>query len=332
MPCPITTYTFVLDKTPKLIEDLSAVLITGDNLWLGSDEGTAITRLTRTAPDRFEKEKPVDLKTELALPGSDEIDIEGLAQSAGFLWLTGSHSLKRSKAKVGTLPDKVAGKLAEVKPEETVNRFTLARFAVSADTEGMELSAPVKLPHSGQSNALGAALAGDPHLGRFKDIPSKDNGLDIEGMAVIGNKVFLGLRGPVLRGWSVVLELTVSVAGTDLKLDTAPAKHFLPLGGLGIRDLEVDGADLLILAGPTMDLDGPVKVFRWAGFPAPAAPPVLTEVLNVPFGTGTDHAEAITLLPQVDGRKRLLVVYDSPSPSRLVGANGVRADVFELSA
>ena len=33
-------------------------------------------------------------------------------------------------------------------------------------------------------------------------------------------------------------------------------KHLLELGGLGIRDLCVDGDDLLILAGPTMDLDG----------------------------------------------------------------------------
>ena len=31
-------------------------------------------------------------------------------------------------------------------------------------------------------------------------IPSNDNGFDVEGLAVSGNRVFLGLRGPVLAG------------------------------------------------------------------------------------------------------------------------------------
>ncbi|MNG03413.1 hypothetical protein D3C84_864920 [compost metagenome] len=33
-------------------------------------------------------------------------------------------------------------------------------------------------------------------------------------------------------------------------------KHFFALNGLGFRDLCTSGDDLLILAGPTMDLDG----------------------------------------------------------------------------
>ena len=41
-------------------------------------------------------------------------------------------------------------------------------------------------------------------------------------------------------------------------------KLFLNLDGLGIRDLTLRGDDLLILAGPTMDLSGPAAVFRWA--------------------------------------------------------------------
>ena len=42
-------------------------------------------------------------------------------------------------------------------------------------------------------------------------------------------------------------------------------KHVLRLDGLGVRDLCPHGEDLLVLAGPTMDLDGPVHVFRWHG-------------------------------------------------------------------
>ena len=39
-------------------------------------------------------------------------------------------------------------------------------------------------------------------------------------------------------------------------------KHFLYLDGLGIRELARDGKDLLILAGPTMALDGTMRMYR----------------------------------------------------------------------
>ncbi|MGH8920991.1 MAG: DUF3616 domain-containing protein, partial [Actinomycetes bacterium] len=44
------------------------------------------------------------------------------------------------------------------------------------------------------------------------------------------------------------------------------------------------------------------------------------------FGDGDDHAEGIGLL---DGR-RLLVVYDSPAPTRLTEPGTVLADVVPL--
>jgi hypothetical protein len=46
-------------------------------------------------------------------------------------------------------------------------------------------------------------LAEDPHFEGFirtKVIPGKDNGFDSEGLAVADDRVFIGLRGPVLRG------------------------------------------------------------------------------------------------------------------------------------
>ena len=50
-------------------------------------------------------------------------------------------------------------------------------------------------------------LRADPHLAPFVAIPARDNGLHVEGLAVGGDRLFVGLRGPVLRGWAVVLEL-----------------------------------------------------------------------------------------------------------------------------
>jgi hypothetical protein len=158
--------------------------------------------------------------------------------------------------------------------------------------------------------------------------------------------VYLGLRGPVLRGWAVVLELRPAVDERDparLRLQKFPdgrryRKHVLRLDGLGVRDLCPHGDDLLVLAGPTMDLDGPVYVYRWHGAAVCEEPTVvrgdlLTRELALPFGDGDDHAEGIGLLGtggDGNGGGRLLVVYDSPAAERLTDDGGVVADVVEL--
>ena len=77
-------------------------------------------------------------------------------------------------------------------------------------------------------------------------------------------------------------------------------KHFLRLNGFGVRDLCVQGKDLLILAGPTMNLDGPVPVFRWPGRAHPKDESLvfeksLVKVIEIPFGHGEDHAKGMTL-------------------------------------
>ncbi len=51
---------------------------------------------------------------------------------------------------------------------------------------------------------------------------------------------------------------------------------------------------------------------------------------DIPYGNGDDHAEGMTLFQDVAGIPSLLVVYDSPAKTRLVGESGVIADVFKL--
>ena len=171
-------------------------------------------------------------------------------------------------------------------------------------------------------------------------IPSKDNGFDVEGLAVSGDRVFLGLRGPVLRGWAIVVELRVrTTRDGELTLETLGSsgepylKHFLQLDGLGVRDLVIHGGDLLVLAGPSMDLDGPVYVYRWNdGLNQPADSLAfkkdLNTVVTVPFGVTKDHAEGLSLV--TDTPLSVLVCYDSPDTSRIVGS-GVKADVFAIA-
>ena len=116
-------------------------------------------------------------------------------------------------------------------------------------------------------------------------------------------------------------------------------KHFLDLRGLGIRELCRDGPDLLVLAGPTMQLDGDAAVFRWKDVEDLRGECLvgrddLTRVLKLPYGPGdredTDHPEGMTVYAANGRRRSVLVVYDSPREARKVGSSAVRADVFEL--
>jgi hypothetical protein len=157
-------------------------------------------------------------------------------------------------------------------------------------------------------------------------------------------RVFLGLRGPVLRGWAVVLEIELKDGDKgELKLkkvgpkDRKYRKHFLDLRGLGIRELCVDGEDLLLLAGPTMDLDGPAAVYRWQGGANPPGEEdtvvfaeQIVKILDVPHGIGEDHAEGMTFRRCGDDGRSLLLVYDSPSAERIGGEATFIADAFNL--
>lgn len=279
--------------------------------------------------------------------------MEGLDYKDGYLWLVGSHSLKRKKPKLHNGAKKAQEQMAQVSSEG--NRYLLGRIPVlerdgtytltKTETRNEKERTAAQLHGNHQSNDLTEALKVDEYLGSFIEIPGKDNGFDIEGLAVEGDHIFIELRGPVLRGWAVILEVELKEdigQPSALKLkasgpnDRLYRKHFLHLGGLGIRDLCVQGSDLLILAGPTMDLDGPVTIFRWPKGSDPKGESMvpageLERVLEVPYGQGVDHAEGMTLFsPDAGTARSLLVVYDSASKTCQSGRSTVAADVFLL--
>lgn len=336
--------------------NLSAVRTEGEHLWLAGDETATVERLvldSAVAPRAGGEQRSFALDQLVDLPGppGEEADIEGMARAGGWLWAVGSHSLVRKRVKPHHGDAKALRRLGRVRRE--ANRFVLARLAVQPGPDGRpEL---VRSAVDGRHSALVGApdtenladlLIDDDHLAPFLAIPSKDNGLDVEGLAVHGDTVYIGLRGPVLRGWAVVLELAPD-ADPDhpgrLRLGAFPdgaryRKHVLDLGGLGVRDLCPDGEDLLVLAGPSMALSGPVRVYRWHGAATCTTSRVvrggeLTLVTEVSYGAGEDHAEGIALLaPGPDGSpSQLLVVYDSPGLSRRPTPASVTADRIRRS-
>jgi hypothetical protein len=337
-----------------LVRNISASAMIEETLFVACDETSSIERLLLKG-NRFDSHRSFELADFFKLPNGarGEMDIEGLAVDGGYLWVVGSHSLKRDKPEPGKQDRESALKeLTDIKCDG--NRYFFGRIPLQPDgsmgyelvsqgEQGKDLLSAACIQMNGRGSNLLRALRKDEHLGLFTNIPSKENGLDIEGLALFQDRAFLGLRGPVLRGWAIVLQLKLKPTQKGhLKLrrwkDTGQryAKHFLDLDGLGIRDLLLDGGDLLILAGPTMDLDGPAAIYRWRDAVQAKECSItrreeLELVLHLPCGAGADHPESMVLWKD-NKHAPLLVVYDSPSPERVRAKHVVDADLFRLKS
>ncbi|MFC3077421.1 DUF3616 domain-containing protein [Phenylobacterium terrae] len=341
---PVAQIRLALDAPPGEGEphpahDISAAARLGDTLFLAADEAADIEILDLVGED-FAAHRRVRLGEAFDLPGGadEEMDIEGLAVEGGWLWVTGSHSLTRKKPKKSKPLDTLA-RLAQLR--QRPNRMFLGRLPLAETAPGRwdvltgpaaDGRRPQMLPIGKHGSDLYKALKKHPLLGPFCALPAKENGLDVEGIVVDGDRVGLGLRGPVINGWALIIEARIAPASdapgeADLALAGDLNLHVLDLGGLGVRDLKRRERDILILAGPTMKLSGPARVYRWTGWTTPAdLPHRPVAILELPHGEGCDHPEALAPAGH-EGRDALLVVCDTPSPERLAGG-AVVADVF----
>jgi Protein of unknown function (DUF3616) len=337
-------------KDPRVIEhlddpvehDLSAAALSEGSLFLSCDEAAGIERLTDQG-DHWGGHRHFNLGTLVDLPAGpdEEMDIEGLECDGGWLWVVGSHALKRDKPEAGDSAQRAMRRMKEI--DRDPNRYFLGRFPLARRDGGLAPVAgeggrrPETIRLHKKRSKLIDWLADDAHLGPFLTTASKENGLDIEGLAARERRVWLGLRGPVLRGWGVVIELEMKLTGSGhLKARRIDGKrryrkHLLPTRGLGIRDLALDGDDLIVLTGPTMASDGPAHVLRWKGAVRCRAGGVHAEdsverVLELPYRGSKDHPEGV-----VPWGEDWLVVYDSPSDHRLEGEGAVvTADIWSL--
>lgn len=346
----------LLDKNIR--DGVSTIACTGNYLWVAGDENVSIQRLEKLKDGSYGNGHNFFLKDFIDLPSLDEeADIEGMDIDGNYLWIVGSHSYKRKKARENKKDlAKEIDRLCQT--ELGTNRNLLARIPMIQDENGVyelvkewddprnpgkKLTA-AKLKHTKNKwSQLSKKLKTDKHLGRFIGIPGKDNGFDIEGLTVIDNKIFLGLRGPVLRGWAIILEIGVREGKPGrFKLKKDPEtgefykKHFINLHGMGIRELVCQGKDLIILAGPTMDLDGVMEIYRWKnGVEHKGGQMVLRKDIESIFVFpqegkihGRDKAEGLALRND----NFLLIAYDSPGDDRRIGEHQVVIDAIELPA
>lgn len=230
-----------------------------------------------------------------------ELDGEGVAYADGAFFVTGSFGAAR---KPGSGEND-----ARVKASSHVFRITPEN-----GTFGIE-----------GSGALRDIILADPELAPFADGDLADNGLTVEGIAVLGDTSYIGFRGPVLDGGesAAILELpTATLFGSG---EGRARLRKLPLGtGRGVRDLSAVGDEILVLAGPMANADagsaapGAYSLYRWdPRQPDPAAPAAMTPLLDIPgFSHESkgkpDKPEAVLPLEVMPGSLKLLILFDGP--------------------
>lgn len=218
-------------------------------------------------------------------------DTEGVAYHDGYFYITGSHGVARASARDKKAP------------------FTVFRFKVDAQTgkPGFEVTDRQVAVQIERSTVLRDAIRKAAFVGAFAEQPLGANGVNIEGVALQGPRIYFGFRGPSLEGRAVIL--SGAIDGLFGKQPLDPKVHPLALGAMtGIRDLaRVDGG-LLVLAGAVNEQDITPAVYLWE--PSSGGLKKIGDLGATPPGA---KAESLLVLEQQPKRIRVLVMYDGPA-------------------
>ena len=328
-------------------ENISALVMVGSTLFCASDETVSVERLVLSEDGmEFGDHKSISLRKFFKFKdeSDSEVDLEGLALTDGYLWLVGSHSLKRAEPEAGEEVVSLAGAISWDSKRAFLARIPLVEektgiFGLSKLADGR--TAAMVDPGEGRDDGLRGLLSQEGLLQPFLNIPSKENGFDIEGIAVLDQtRVLLGLRGPVIGSFALIVEIQLEDGEAGRLVpkkigERAYRLYAMNLGGLGVRDLMLDGRRLLVLSGTSQKTESIQRVFAIDVDALPETGSVLAEdqvtlLLTLTTSGWGDHAEAITLLSG-SSPKQLLVAYDSPSNERLSRKKDrLTADVFLL--
>ena len=314
--------------------NISAITVNeeGSLLVVGADEESHIQILKKSGEAKFTL---VDDGNFPLASGETELDIEGIARNKEYTWVIGSHSMsRRSMLSLEKLKEKEnnGDKLSENYNHERITTVVVEPTREWLYRLEIENSGSVR-QDSIMRGSLRDIFANHPVLGRFQNIPGKENGIDIEGLAVIPagepnkTRLLVGLRGPLLRGsLAVVLEVSAKQEKAEegrlilkIKLEET---YYLSLGGRGIRGMsemqnKKDG--YLVLAGPVGDEPTPYMLYHWNGedsvpeINTPDAIHNVTELCRIPppEAESMAKAEGVHFLLEDGGIVKFVIVYDS---------------------
>ena len=247
--------------------DLSGGAVVGEFLVIASNETHALQVLKRTGDGDYTVIGDVPLA-----PKGTDLDIEAVAAEGNTVYATGSHGRLRKTGAVIALP----------------TRDRVYRFPLDAEGKAGKID----------TASLRKALDSDAVLKAFVPMASKENGIDIEGLAAKDGKLYFGFRGPVLRE-----DRCPILIGEFDKLETETEVRHVRLGGRGIRDLAAIRTGFLILAGPVGGVGLDFRLYHWDG----ASDAV--ELRTVPSGPKR-RPEGLIVTKDNDGATELLLLHD----------------------
>lgn len=233
-----------------------------------------------------------------------ELDAEGVAYAEGFFYVVGSHGRPRHET------DRATG---DARAAATRHLFRL-RFDPAAVKADGALTGAVDIR---DSRVLARLLKAQAETAPAFDARLDGDGLTIEGVAVRGDRLSVGLRSPLLEdGRAAVLSMPLDVLFADAA-GTAQL-HRLDLGrdsrgkARGVRDLVAYGDGFLVIAGPVLDpetdvvSDADYTVYAWDGRDGTRSLGDLNS-----YGTKV-KPEALLPLSVEAGRLRALMLFDGP--------------------
>jgi hypothetical protein len=273
-------------------DNISAIDVSNDFLVIGADEGNRVQVLKRRGED-YVVVRDITLNA-----NAEEIDIEGIAITGNTVYVVGSHSAKRPKIDEDATYETNRQNIKKVNSEP--DRDRLFRFSLNADGNAQNL----------EETSLRSIIDSKKVLKDFSLLPSKENGVDIEGIAIHKQQLYIGFRGPVLReNWVPVLKCRFAKPVTEAEL------VYVHLDGLGFRDITRVENGFLILAGPVGDGPGLYQVYFWDG--EDCLPGVRTvgkigriEFLGVIPTDEDAKAEGLTLLKESSSDYEVGIVFD----------------------
>lgn len=226
--------------------NISGIVVNEQFMALVTDEGNQL-ELFKPSAKGWQSLQVITLTQSL-----DEIDIEGVAWQAPYLYALGSHSAKRKKIKDGATQKENLKRLQETSLETA--RQQLFRVELNNQFDVTDI----------QSLSLQPELQADPIVNAFIGLPSKENGIDMEGLAIDDKgRLFIGLRGPVLRG-NIGMILRIETKKKRFEIKKSKWLYF-DAEGRGVRGITETSDGFLVLTGAVGDQPMSYQVYRWSG-------------------------------------------------------------------
>ena len=261
-PAPVQVFTPNAGSTQGAADASTAVVLDGQFMLVGDDEGNAWRVFNREGGEAL---KEIDFGAYLGINGA-ELDLEASTRIGDTLFFIGSHGNNKSGV-------------------DQNNREWLA----SAKIVGT--GASTTLTYTGKFNGLEAALVawdqsdahglGGNHFGfavaSASGTPESNSGFGVEGMtsSASDSALWIAFRAPVTGSVALNTALIVQLTNPLAVLDGSAPPVFGPaieleLGGRAIRSIEKNATgQYLVLAGPsgaaTADVADDFQLYVWAG-------------------------------------------------------------------